>query len=392
MRALAVMLAAIVAAPAAGQPKPAPAGPSAEALEQARALFIAGSEAYREHKYIVAIDAFEAALELAPRGSIVFALAQAQRLQYFLDGQPERLEKAVGLYRQYIDRDDAEMEQERTAMRHLEGLTPQLQAAARKQDDSIGRLIVSADVDGATARIGDQVPMDTPATFEVEPGPLRVIVEAPGYQPAVRETVVVGGSAVAVPVELAPLPGRLMVRTDEGAEIRIDGRSLGAAPMAPLDLAPGTHRVVVLASGREAFFTDVAVASTREVTLDAPLEMTGQRVAAWSLFGLAGALAVTGGVMVGFALDEEAEAEAAYAIWESDGLYPDEAAAYEGHVTDRDTWTDRAIAVGVGAGVAAGLGAVLWLLDEPRAPSAPVLTPTVAPDGSGAGLVGAFTF
>lgn len=399
---LALGLSLAIAPAASARTGPAPPidkarpAPTAEQLEQARALFVTGSEAYREEKYDVAIDAFEAAFALAPRASVMFALAQATRLQYFVDGKFERIERAVELYRGYLSRDDADPDQADVAVRHLAWLNTQLAELQRQQDDSVARVIVSSDAPGATVRVGDQPVQEVPAAFEVPPGTIQLTVEAPGYVAQVREVVAVGGTGLPIDVSLQPLPGELEIITEEGAEIRIDGRSLGVAPLPAQQLTPGVHRVVILQPGRIAEVRTVAVEHSRQTRLEAPLEMSNQRVGAWALFGLAGALAVTAGASGVIQYRAQMDAEALYDAWRSDGLDPDEVADYSAYVAERNTWSQRTVALGVGAGVAAAVGAALWLLDDPQAPNQPVLTPTitptVAPGGAGVALWGRFDF
>lgn len=373
-------------------PEAAAPAPDAEQLERARTLFVTGSKAYNERKYAVAIDAFESAYALAPRASIVFALAQANRLQYYVDGEFERIENAVEYYRQYLERDDADPQQSDLAIRHLASLNPQLGRLSRKRDESVARLIVSADAPDAMVRLGDGPPQEVPAAFEMPPGPVQITVTAPGYASQTREVVTVGGTGLPIDVQLVPLPGTLTVQTEEGAEVRVDGRSLGSAPVAAQTLPPGTHRVVVLASGREPFVNVFALSAEDDVQVVAELEQTPQRIAAWATFGLAGALAVGSGITGALALDAQQDAEVFAARWQADGLDPEEADTYNGLVDERDQWTERTLILGVSAGVALALGGALWLFDDPQAPNQPVLTPSVAPGGNGAGLWGTFSF
>lgn len=384
-------LAAFSAAPAGAQPPPPSAerpAPSPEALDRARELFKAGSDAYRDGEYAVAIEAFEAALDLTPRASVMFALAQSLRLQYFVDGQRERLERAIELYRRYGDSADADPALQVVALRHLAALITSLQELNRRRDATVGRLIVSTGVEGATVRVGERDPVEAPATLELPPGLVQVRVEAPRFQPQTVETMVIGGDSVALNLDLVPIPGRLVLDSPEGAEVIVDGRAQGAAPVPPIELAPGVHRVAVLASGRRAFVTTVEIAAAREVTLETPLELTGQRILAWGMFSVTGLLVAGTAVTAGLALDREAKADALLDRWEANGLNQDEAAAYADRVAERDAWVEGSIALGAAALVAGGIGAALWLFDQPTAPTGPVLTPTVTPDGTGAALMG----
>ncbi|MCB9529194.1 MAG: PEGA domain-containing protein [bacterium] len=397
-----LLLVALLAAP----PPPVDAADAAEAdeaaanaaseaasdpatLARARELFEAGSAAYARTHYDVAVEAFEEAYRLAPRPSVVFSLAQALRLQYFLDGDPKKLRRAVALYREYVDtvrtggrRDDASQ--------HLRDLVPLMQRDAEPAADAPARLIVSADASGAQARIDGGDPRPIPATFEVAPGARRLVVEAPEHEPRTIETTAVAGSTVALNVTLTPQPGALTVRAPAGAQVEIDGRPLGPAPLPPIALAPGQHRVVVVESGRVPFVQTVAVERAQALTIEAPLEVTGQRVAAWVLYGATGALLAGAGVAVGFALDAQSDAQAIEARWRTDGLAPAEVTRYQSRVDARDQRTALAIGLGAGAAALAGLATALYVFDDAVPPPEATVRPTLGPTGAGIG--GAWRF
>lgn len=359
------------------------------ALARARALFEAGSAAYARTHYDVAIEAFEEALRLAPRSSVVFSLAQALRLQYFLDGDPQKLRRAVELYREYVDtvrtggrRDDA--------AQHLRDLVPLMQRDAEPAADAPARLIVSADASGAEARVDGGEARAIPATFEVAPGPRRLVVEAPEHEPRTIETTAVAGSTVALNVTLTPRPGALTVQAPDGARVEVDGRALGTAPLPPIALAPGRHRVVVVESGRVPFVQTLTVERAQALTVEAPLEVTGQRVAAWVLYGVSGALLAGGGVMAGFALDAQSDAEAIEARWRRDGLAPAEVTRFQSRVDARDQRAALAIGLSAGAAAIAGLATALYVFDDAAPPPEPTVTPTLAPTAAGLGAAWRF--
>lgn len=74
-----------------------------EDLDRAKTFFQAGAQAYAVGQYNVAVQAFEQAWELAPRPAIIFSMAQALRRQYFVDRKQENLERAINLFRQYLE-------------------------------------------------------------------------------------------------------------------------------------------------------------------------------------------------------------------------------------------------------------------------------------------------
>jgi tetratricopeptide (TPR) repeat protein len=380
------LVVALLAPPA---PAPAPA-PSAQDEAQARELYQAGSQAYEQARYDVAIRAFEEARRLSPHSAVTFSLAQAYRLQYFVDRDLAKLERAVELYRAYLD-EVPEGGRRDHAVEHLSTLTPLLESrrleaggAGGGPAKAVARLIVSSHVEGATARVDAGEPAAIPAAFEVKPGPHRVVVEAADHLPEKLETVAVAGSVVALNVDPRDKPGHLTVRGPEGAHVAVDGRAVGESPLGgPLEVAPGHHLVAVTDRGREPFVEQVDVAHGGAAEVDAHLAVTRQRIYAWSLFGVAGALAAGAGVAFGFALDKESQATDLEKTLRSQGFTVAQAERYRTLQDDRDSDSRLAIGLGIGAGVAAAAGLVLYVFDTPEAPRLPVLTPTAGPSGAG---------
>ena len=84
------------------------------------------------------------------------------------------------------------------------------------------RLIVTTSLDEAQVALDGQPPVPVPAALEVEPGPHKLTVQAPGYLTQEVETVAVAESVVALAVTLEPLPGRLSVQAPSGARVHVD--------------------------------------------------------------------------------------------------------------------------------------------------------------------------
>ncbi len=372
-------------APPASADTPAPDTPAAEPspadIERARALYQAGSAAYQSKQYAVAVEAFEEAFRLAPRSSVMYSLAQAHRLKYYLDGDIASLRRSVELYRAYLGAPESGSRLD-DAEQHLKDMVPQLQDAEATAADPRGRIIVSAEEPDATARVGDGEPHPIPATFQLDPGRYAITITAPGYLPQTVDTSAVTGSVTPLNITLTPQPGELTVRAPEGARVAIDGRTLGLAPLPPVSLAPGTHRVVVTDRGRVPFVQTVQLERTQAVALEAPLEITEQRVAAWIMIGGAAALAVGAGVAAGFALDAQSEAEEISDRFGRDPLTVDDADRFQDLVDTRDDRATLAIGLGAGAVVLGTAGALLWVFDNEEAPPAPIITPTVGPTGA----------
>ncbi len=95
--------------------------------------------------------------------------------------------------------------------------------------------------------------------------------------------------------EMQPELGRLRIEVDEdGAELAVDGRAVGVAPLAaPIRLRGGTHVVVARRPGFADARADVTVlrGATAEVVLDLePLEDSALEPWFWGLVGTTGAL------------------------------------------------------------------------------------------------------
>src|SRR6476469_3016727 len=71
-------------------------------IERAKASFKAGANAYAAGDYLAAIQALEAAYEISPLPAIAFSLAQAERKQYFVNEERAHLERAIALFRRYL--------------------------------------------------------------------------------------------------------------------------------------------------------------------------------------------------------------------------------------------------------------------------------------------------
>lgn len=349
---------------------------AASPIEEAKSLYEAGGEAYRRGQYDVAINAFEEAIKLAPRPPIIFSAAQAYRLQYFVDADPKKLVRALELYRRYLIEVPSGGRRDHAAQ-YVAELAPILerQQAAEGGAAPVGeaRLIVSSRVEGATARVDGSEPQTIPATFEAAPGPHTVVVEAPEHASKTIDTVAVAGSAVAVNVELEPLPGRVRLETEEGATVAIGGREVGKSPLEALELSAGTHTLAVVARGRQPWVETVTLARGESRDLRADLSTSGQRIGAYVVFGGAALLLAGAGVSSGLAIDRELAARPFELKLASVGFSsPSEADAYAQLRSERDAFARTAAGFAAAGAGAVITGVLLWLFDTPEIPRAPL--------------------
>ncbi len=371
-----------------------------DTIAQAKRLFEAGGQAYEQGRYGMAIDAFEAAYRLAPRGPTAFSTAQAYRLQYFIDGDPRRLARAIELYRAYLELSPTGNRREHAAQ-HLATLTPILQrleregalgADRRQAAKARTQILVSCRTAGARVRVDGGQLEEAPASFEVAAGKHHVDVEAPEHLPQAIDTLAVEGSTVALNVALDPRPGALSVRGPAGASVFVDGRLAGVAPLQrPVPLRPGRHVVALTDRGRRPLVRELDVGRGQSVDVTAPLELTTQRWVSYGLFGTGGALAVGAAVTWAVALGKQSEAHDYEELLDAGGtLSPAEALRYRALEGERDDLVRAGIVTGL-LGVAAGaVGAVLYWTDRAEAPPPTQVTPMVSPGGAGAVLSGEF--
>jgi hypothetical protein len=386
----------------------------ADNREEAEKLFRTGEAAFTAGNYVVAAQAFEEAYAQLSLPAIAFSTAQAYRLQYFVDKQPSRLKRAIDLYRLYVEqtpsggrRDDAV-----ASLAELEPILGRIEAEmqgtvqAQIITATTTQLVVTSNVEGATATI-DGVSGKVPFVREVTPGEHEITVEAEGFFPRTQKSLAVEGRLLPIEMELTEQPAQVTVRSVGGARISIDGRPEGTTPLAgPLDVQAGRHFVTVSRRGRQPWAREITVARGEALALDAGLERTGQRKAAYVVLG-AGALTGLGAGVAGLlALGADGKASDLEDKRQREGLTQEELRSYEKHKDSRDSrLTATWVLLGT-AGVCALAGSMMMLFDNPSAEMAPMrsddakpaekrgmpiaVTPVVSPDLAGLSVSGSF--
>lgn len=394
---------------------PAPAAAQGDQRAEAERFFRAGESAYNAGQYDIAAQAFEKAYAILTVPAIAFSTAQAYRLQYFVDKDPRKLKRAIELYRSYVQeveqggrRDDAI-----TSLAELEPILLRLEAEqggiqggpmARERST---QLMITTQVEGAQATIDDHEG-EAPLIRQVEPGAHEVTVSAPGYFPVEQTATAVEGEFIVVEIPLRPQPARVQVRAESGAEIAVDGRPAGTAPLAqPLELPAGKHFVTVTRRGRAAWSREIDVARGEELELLADLQTTGQRRASRWVMAAGGATLLASGVYFGLAWKAGSDAEDILDRLDTEGITTAELDEYENLRDDRDDRrTTGFILLGAGAAITV-TGALMYFFDTPApetqamaASPAPApaesttrplsVVPVVGPDGGGLAILGRF--
>jgi hypothetical protein len=236
------------------------------------------------------------------------------------------------------------------------------------------QLMITSRTPGATAGVDGEESSEMPLIRDVKPGKHKVKVEAPGFGAEEEEAIAVDGRLVVVDLNLKEKPAVIALAAPSGADVTLDGRLVGTAPLpAELEVPSGRHYVVVTERGAYPFARDLNLGRGEKLVVDAKLETTTQRtVADWSL-GLAGGLVagslVTGGIA--FAAEKSAK-DIDQRLTSRQGLMPSDLDAYKSAVDRRDRFAPIAGVLLV-SGIAVGVtGLLLYFIDSPRvATSAP---------------------
>lgn len=344
-------------------------------VEKARTYFDAGQQAYKAGDYVNAASAFEQAYKLFPNPAITFSIGQSYRLQYFVDRKPKYLRLAIDAYKRYLREEDKGARRD-DALEHLTSLEAQLsriesegEKVVVQQEEQPTRLMVTSQTDGAMASIDGGDPEEIPVTREVTPGQHRIVVSADGYFSKSKRVHAVEGQLVVTETTLEAKPASVDIRAPDGADVRIDGRLVGVAPLGgPLALEAGKHSIVVSDAGRHVYKTDVDVGRGDEKTVEAELDRTAQRTAAWWFLGAGAASFIGTGVVIGIALVSEGQARLLIRKRDVDKMNLT-AVERDDYIEARDRRNDllEASSAGLAAGVLfSAVGGLLYFLDEPN--------------------------
>ena len=128
-----------------------------------------------------------------------------------------------------------------------------------------GGLEISASLPGATVSLDGRVLGPAPQSFpELPAGPHRVRVELAGYEAWEQDAHVVPGVTTRLHARLAREPGRVRVESDvAGADVFVDRKFVGKAPLELPELAPGPHQINVSVEGYEGYAETIDVVPGR---------------------------------------------------------------------------------------------------------------------------------
>jgi hypothetical protein len=226
--------------------------------------------------------------------------------------------------------------------------------------------MISSQVDGALVSIDGGPPAELPFIEEVKPGEHEVKVTAPGHFDDEREIVAVEGGVVALDIPLREKPALLSVQADSGAEIAIDGRPAGVAPLArPIELPAGRHLITVTLRGRKTYSTEVDLTRDMKKNVAAEMPTTLQRDASLVLMGAGAVGLLAGGGLALLAVNQQSIAQDIHDQTREGNVSAAKLSEYRQAVDARGQLRSAAgVAFGVGAAVGAA-GALLFFTEQP---------------------------
>jgi hypothetical protein len=342
----------------------------------ARAFFEIGAQAYDRGDYDGALEAFHEAYARAARPGLLFSMAQAHRRAFFARSDVQHLTSAVELYRKYLDSGD--QARRRDAEQALEQLVPLTSTVTREDSKEApvvrtGKLMIASSTPDATLFVDGVRAPHLPFVVTVNPGPHTLTLTAPGYRKHERTIPVPEGTAFALDIALEPLPGVLTLTGTEGSEVLVDGRMVGALPLAPLSLEAGSHRLTVQKAGSRSSTRSFELDHGRSLHIDSQLLPSTQHKASVGLLWMGGLSVLGASVLAVAALDRQSDADERLAHIHAQAGTVDERMAYNHMVRVRNRL--RGAAIGLGAiGLASMLiGVALMAFDRP--PPAPLFEP-----------------
>lgn len=340
-------------------------------LERAKASFKAGANAYAAGDYLAAIQGLEAAYALTPLPAIAFSLAQAERKQYGVKKEREHLERALSLYRRYLEQ-EPEGPRKNDALLAIAELNSQAVSAApsdaqTKPQARPTRLMIVSDTPGARITLDGGPRSSSPLIREVLPGRHRAHVEAPGYYDAEREVVALSGELILSELRLAERPTSLYVWAPAGSAVYVDGVYVAeGGALATIPLAAGGHQLLVAQKGRRVVRRDLRMKRGQTHTEYVTLEPTTQRRLSEYLF-IGGGLALGAGVVLSaFAVRSENRAENFLALQNQHRIVgPSQLVAYNAQIVSRTRYRTAA-AIGIASSLGFFItGLFLHELDQP---------------------------
>lgn len=357
----------ILVAAAASRALGAPEGDAA-AKQRRKELHDAGKRYFEQGDYPHAIEAFEQAYAAWPSPNELMSQASAHRRIFVATGDKAHKRKAIDLYRAFLAT-NPEDSLRKAASDALDSLAPLDEPDVAPTEPPAPAeplkttLAIDSTAEGAMVSVDGGAPGPAQFSANVEPGPHRVGVTAPGYAP--REITVEAKPNQLTParVDLEELDGRLVIEGGTSYVTWVDGVSFGRVES--LTLAPGAHFVSVTATGRRSQGKSIRLERGGSQTLSFDAPVTTQRWVGVSVTALAGASLIGGLVAVGLAFDRDARAVEIDVERQGGSITSERFAQYQSLEGERDAFRAAGIATLAVGGALGALGLSLVFADRP---------------------------
>lgn len=359
-----------VAAPPAAQ----------EEVERGRMFFNAGAQAYAAGRYRDAVRSFEQAYAHAPRPSVLFSLAQAERKEFLEHEDARVLKSAIEHYKRYLaeQQSGGRRSEAVEAKAELEARLARLDSAqlaalaVQSPEKRKPRVTVVSPTPGAHASFDGGPAEELPFFADLEPGKHVVRVFGEGYFDKEQEVSGDRGIDVPMSVALTERPARVTVALATRAEVYVDGRVVAETPTPrTIEVPPGTHVIAIVKNGRRAWSEEVVLERDTAVRVEPKLETSTQRWLSYGLLGAGGVTLALGGVFALTALAQQNQAEDIEGRRQSGNLSAADLDLHNRAIEHRDQQRTASIVLASsGAALALG-GLLLYAFDTPPVASSP---------------------
>jgi hypothetical protein len=324
--------------------------------------------------FLAAIQAFDAAYRLTPLPAIGFSLAQAERRQYFVSHERVHLDRAIQLFRDYLQQNGSggRRADAADALAQLEPLAAIAASATGVGGEATAppvertRLLISCETPHATLSLDGAPPAASPLIAQVKPGPHHVLAAAPGFFPNERTVNAIPGEILPIELLLREQPAVVLAASTPEADLHVDGAfiaNVGATTR--FELSGGTHLFSFTRNGYEVEAVEMRLQPGATHKLAADLNQTGQRSTAIALFIASGASLAGGLVLGAYAIARENDAKEVLRQRNTGNISSGQRDDYESATQERDVFRIASIVSLATSAAALIAGVFLFALDTP---------------------------
>jgi hypothetical protein len=257
---------------------------------EAARIKTAGDVLMDQERYADALGLYQKAYDLSGDPALLYNQGRALEA---MGEYPEALDK--------LEQFDAE------APAALRARVPGLSDHIAELKTRIATIVVRSNAPGARLLLRQKAAgtIDRELTLRTRAGPATIEVTAEGYEPFRHDYDLSAGATLTVDAQLVPKKREalVVVRTRPAADITIDGRPIGRAPL-ETRLPPGPHELVAHAQGHQDERVAMTLALGDRRDLDLELKSNPPITAKWWFWTAIGVV-VVGGAATAYALTTE---------------------------------------------------------------------------------------